>query len=133
VSLEFSPSSAVPGEKAKMQLSAQPDSLCGVSAVDQSVLILEPGKTLDAEKVPAVSSGRIDFPSVFRGLCPAVFALNALFAFQIFDLLPVRAVSNTPYQVEDPAECLRVRQKRYVLPYPGEETNDAHKTFSVRV
>ncbi|KAG7235155.1 hypothetical protein INR49_003141, partial [Caranx melampygus] len=50
VSLEFSPSSAVPGEETTLQLTAQPNSLCGVSAVDQSVLIKEPGKTLTAEK-----------------------------------------------------------------------------------
>uniref|UniRef100_A0A7N8XM52 Alpha-2-macroglobulin-P-like n=1 Tax=Mastacembelus armatus TaxID=205130 RepID=A0A7N8XM52_9TELE len=51
VSLEFSPSSAVPGEKTIMQVTADPDSLCGVSAVDRSVLIEEPGKGLDADKV----------------------------------------------------------------------------------
>ncbi|XP_017163865.1 alpha-2-macroglobulin-like isoform X2 [Poecilia reticulata] len=51
VSLEFSSSSAVPGEETNLQLTAQPDSLCGVSAIDQSVLIKEPGKTLDAEKI----------------------------------------------------------------------------------
>ncbi|XP_076591398.1 alpha-2-macroglobulin-like [Chaetodon auriga] len=51
VSLEFSPSSAVPGEETTLQVTAQPDSLCGVSAVDQSVLIKEPGKTLDADKI----------------------------------------------------------------------------------
>uniref|UniRef100_A0A3B4XCA1 Alpha-2-macroglobulin-like n=1 Tax=Seriola lalandi dorsalis TaxID=1841481 RepID=A0A3B4XCA1_SERLL len=53
VSLEFSPSSAVPGEETTMQVTAQPDSLCGVSAVDQSVLIKEPGKILNADKVTA--------------------------------------------------------------------------------
>ena len=53
VSLEFSPSSAVPGEETNLQVTAQPDSLCGVSAVDQSVLIKEPGKTLQAEQVTA--------------------------------------------------------------------------------
>ncbi|KAJ4935261.1 hypothetical protein JOQ06_016797 [Pogonophryne albipinna] len=51
VSLEFSPSSAVPGEQTTLQVKALPDSLCGVSAVDQSVLIKEPGKTLDADKI----------------------------------------------------------------------------------
>uniref|UniRef100_A0A7N8XFZ9 Alpha-2-macroglobulin-like n=1 Tax=Mastacembelus armatus TaxID=205130 RepID=A0A7N8XFZ9_9TELE len=51
VSLEFSPSSAVPGEETTMQVTAEPDSLCGVSAVDQSVLIKEPGKSLDADKL----------------------------------------------------------------------------------
>ncbi|KAK2912862.1 alpha-2-macroglobulin-like [Channa argus] len=87
VSLEFSPSSAVPGEETTMQVTAEPDSLCGVSAVDQSVLIKEPGKILDADK--------------------------------IFDLLPVRKVSHIPYEVQDPTECLTVRAKRYVLPFPG--------------
>uniref|UniRef100_UPI0037E96FAE alpha-2-macroglobulin-like n=1 Tax=Semicossyphus pulcher TaxID=241346 RepID=UPI0037E96FAE len=51
VSLEFSPSSAVPGEENTLQITAQPDSLCGVSAVDQSVLIKEPGKTLNTDKI----------------------------------------------------------------------------------
>ncbi|KAK0152033.1 Ovostatin [Merluccius polli] len=50
VSLEFSPSAAVPGEENRLQLRAQPDSLCGISAVDQSVLIKDPGKKLNADK-----------------------------------------------------------------------------------
>eukprot|EP00064_Thunnus_orientalis_P025090 superscaffoldBa00011876_g25416 len=50
VLLEFSPSSAVPGEESILKLTAHPDSLCGVSAVDQSVLIKEPGKTLNVDK-----------------------------------------------------------------------------------
>uniref|UniRef100_A0A8C5GA48 Alpha-2-macroglobulin-like n=1 Tax=Gouania willdenowi TaxID=441366 RepID=A0A8C5GA48_GOUWI len=96
VSLEFSPSSAVPGEKTNMHLMAQADSLCGISAVDQSVLIKEPGKTLEADK--------------------------------IFDLLPVRKSSYIPYQAEDPTECLHVRPKRYVMPYP-EPQDDAFSIF----
>uniref|UniRef100_A0A8C7KSQ2 Alpha-2-macroglobulin-like n=1 Tax=Oncorhynchus kisutch TaxID=8019 RepID=A0A8C7KSQ2_ONCKI len=51
VSVEFSPSQAVPGEENTLQLSAQPGSLCGLSAVDQSVHILEPGKRLNADKI----------------------------------------------------------------------------------
>uniref|UniRef100_A0A667YXW9 Alpha-2-macroglobulin bait region domain-containing protein n=1 Tax=Myripristis murdjan TaxID=586833 RepID=A0A667YXW9_9TELE len=51
VSLEFKPSSAVPGEENLLQLSASPHSLCGISAVDQSVLIKESGKKLDADKM----------------------------------------------------------------------------------
>uniref|UniRef100_A0A3P9INP9 Alpha-2-macroglobulin-like n=1 Tax=Oryzias latipes TaxID=8090 RepID=A0A3P9INP9_ORYLA len=51
VALEFSPSSAVPAEQTKLQLTAQPNSLCGLSAIDQSVLIKEPGKTLNADKI----------------------------------------------------------------------------------
>ncbi|XP_068440468.1 alpha-2-macroglobulin-like [Clinocottus analis] len=97
VSLEFSPSSAVPGEEAILQVTAQPESLCGVSAVDQSVLIKEPGKTLDAEK--------------------------------IFDLLPVTKASYIPYMAEDPVECLRVRPRRYIMPHPNEQKEDAHTIF----
>lgn len=51
VSLQFSPSSAVPGEDVTMQVTADPNSLCGVSAIDKSVLLQEPGKSLDVDKV----------------------------------------------------------------------------------
>uniref|UniRef100_A0A8C5FV63 Alpha-2-macroglobulin-like n=1 Tax=Gadus morhua TaxID=8049 RepID=A0A8C5FV63_GADMO len=51
VSLEFSPSTAVPGEENRLQLRANPGSLCGITAVDQSVLIKEPGKKLTADKI----------------------------------------------------------------------------------
>uniref|UniRef100_UPI0037E830FF alpha-2-macroglobulin-like n=1 Tax=Semicossyphus pulcher TaxID=241346 RepID=UPI0037E830FF len=51
VSLGFNPTSAVPGEGTTLQVSAQPGSLCGISIIDQSVLIEEPGKTLDADKI----------------------------------------------------------------------------------
>uniref|UniRef100_A0AAY5L5X0 Alpha-2-macroglobulin bait region domain-containing protein n=1 Tax=Esox lucius TaxID=8010 RepID=A0AAY5L5X0_ESOLU len=53
VSVAFSPSKAVPGEKNTLKVSALPGSLCGLSAVDQSVGIMEPGKRLDADKVTA--------------------------------------------------------------------------------
>ncbi|KAF7645158.1 hypothetical protein LDENG_00209080, partial [Lucifuga dentata] len=51
VSVEFFPPSAVPGEGSTLQLTALPDSLCGVSVVDQSVLIKQPKKILDADQV----------------------------------------------------------------------------------
>ncbi|XP_065137347.1 alpha-2-macroglobulin-like [Paramisgurnus dabryanus] len=60
VSLQFSPATAVPSEANMMQVSAQPGSLCALSAVDQSVLILEPGKRLDADKI----FGLLPVPSV---------------------------------------------------------------------
>uniref|UniRef100_A0A4W6CPT5 Alpha-2-macroglobulin bait region domain-containing protein n=1 Tax=Lates calcarifer TaxID=8187 RepID=A0A4W6CPT5_LATCA len=117
VSLEFSPSSAVPGEETTMQVMAQPDSLCGVSAVDQSVLIKEPGNTLTADKVT------------------------------IFNLLHVSKVSNVPYEVQDPVECVHVRPRRYnvglkmatnmvirmpsCLKYKGREYNSVPETARV--
>ncbi|XP_043115309.1 alpha-2-macroglobulin-like protein 1 [Puntigrus tetrazona] len=51
MSLQFSPTSAVPGEENTLQISAQPGSLCGLSAVDRSVRIMESGKHLDADKI----------------------------------------------------------------------------------
>uniref|UniRef100_A0A671UC62 Uncharacterized protein n=1 Tax=Sparus aurata TaxID=8175 RepID=A0A671UC62_SPAAU len=103
VSVEFSPSSAVPGEETNLQVTAQPDSLCGVSAVDQSVLIKEPGKTLEAE--------------------------------QIFGLLPVSTLSHTPYDVQDPVDCLHVRPRRYILPYPPDrdDRGDAHTNVGLKM
>ncbi|KAL6471077.1 hypothetical protein MHYP_G00197270 [Metynnis hypsauchen] len=50
VSLQFSPTEAVPGEENTLQLSAQPGSLCALNAVDQSVFIMEPGKRLNADQ-----------------------------------------------------------------------------------
>lgn len=58
VSVEFSPTSAVPGEETTLQVKALPDSLCGVSVIDQSVLVKEPGKTLTADQV--TSRARVD-------------------------------------------------------------------------
>ncbi|XP_062376687.1 alpha-2-macroglobulin-like [Sardina pilchardus] len=51
VSVQFSPPKAVPGEESSLQLSAQPGSLCGLSVVDQSISILEPGKGLNTDKI----------------------------------------------------------------------------------
>ncbi len=51
MSLQFSPATAVPGEGNVLTLSAQAGSLCGLSAVDQSVLIMESGRRLSAEAV----------------------------------------------------------------------------------
>ncbi|KAI5630560.1 alpha-2-macroglobulin-like isoform X2 [Silurus asotus] len=80
VSLKFSPSKAVPGEKNTLELIAHPGSLCGLSAVDQSVFILESGNRLDTDK--------------------------------IFNLLPVTAVSDYPYMIEEVQECINVRPRR---------------------
>uniref|UniRef100_A0A3P9CYP5 Alpha-2-macroglobulin-like n=1 Tax=Maylandia zebra TaxID=106582 RepID=A0A3P9CYP5_9CICH len=67
VILEFSPSSAVPGEETNMQVTALPRSLCGVSAIDKSVLIKEPGKTLDADKVTAdINTSEVDTSLISR-------------------------------------------------------------------
>ncbi|XP_047017186.1 alpha-2-macroglobulin isoform X2 [Ictalurus punctatus] len=63
VSLQFSPSKAVPGEKNTLELSAHPGSLCGLSAVDQSVFILESGERLNTDKIFNLLPERVsDYP-----------------------------------------------------------------------
>uniref|UniRef100_A0A3B3QDC3 CD109 molecule n=1 Tax=Paramormyrops kingsleyae TaxID=1676925 RepID=A0A3B3QDC3_9TELE len=52
VSLQFSHSQAVPGEGVNLQLRAQPWSVCGLSVVDKSVLLMD-DKRLNVEKVGA--------------------------------------------------------------------------------
>lgn len=51
MSLEFSEISTVPGDEITLQVRANPESLCGLSIVDQSVLIMKPGTTLTADRV----------------------------------------------------------------------------------
>lgn len=51
VSVQFSPDTAIPGEESSLQLSAMPGSLCGLSAIDQSVLIMEPEGRLNVDKL----------------------------------------------------------------------------------
>ncbi|XP_041924560.1 alpha-2-macroglobulin-like protein 1 isoform X1 [Alosa sapidissima] len=62
VSVQFSPPKAVPGEESSLQLSAPPGSLCGISAVDQSIFILEKGSRLDANMMFGMAQ------SQFRGI-----------------------------------------------------------------
>ncbi|XP_077058468.1 alpha-2-macroglobulin-like protein 1 [Siphateles boraxobius] len=51
VSLQFSPATAVPAEGNVLTVSAEAGSLCGISAVDQSIRIMEPGRRLSAKMV----------------------------------------------------------------------------------
>ncbi|XP_055082249.1 alpha-2-macroglobulin-like protein 1 isoform X1 [Periophthalmus magnuspinnatus] len=85
VEVEFTPSQGVPGEDASLRVTGHSSSLCGISAIDQSVLIQEPGKYLKPE--------------------------------MIYNLLPGNRY--VPYQARDPTECLQVRPKRSIWPYPG--------------
>lgn len=44
-----------------MQVKANPNSLCGVSVIDRSVLVEEPGKILDEDKVTAGINSKMHF------------------------------------------------------------------------
>ncbi|CAN9511030.1 unnamed protein product [Ophioblennius macclurei] len=58
VSMKFSPRSTAPGEEIDLQVAAQPNSLCGISAVDQSVLIKDSSNIFNEEKVFSLWSER---------------------------------------------------------------------------
>uniref|UniRef100_A0A3B3QDC0 NTR domain-containing protein n=1 Tax=Paramormyrops kingsleyae TaxID=1676925 RepID=A0A3B3QDC0_9TELE len=51
VSMEFTPSRAVPGENVELKVTALPGALCALASVDQSVLLLDASKRLSAEKI----------------------------------------------------------------------------------
>ncbi|KAG1966972.1 pregnancy zone protein [Pimephales promelas] len=97
-SLRFSPAKAVPAEENVLTVSAQAGSLCGISAVDQSIRIMEPGRRLSAEMV--------------------------------FNLLPIRSLSEYPYEVEDEQECLNVRPRRAI---PTDQAYETFKSMGMKV
>uniref|UniRef100_A0A3Q3RYF0 Alpha-2-macroglobulin-like n=1 Tax=Mastacembelus armatus TaxID=205130 RepID=A0A3Q3RYF0_9TELE len=82
---KFTPSSAVPGEHVTMTLTAEPHSLCGVSAVDRSVFIKEPGKSLDADKIfsllPVVRGSYIPYEVQDSTECLNVRAKRSKYTF----------------------------------------------------
>ncbi|XP_059370480.1 alpha-2-macroglobulin-like [Carassius carassius] len=110
VSLQFSPAKAVPGEKNTLQLSAQPGSLCGLSAVDQSILILKPGKRLDADKIfkllPVRSVSGYPYNAVDTPECLEVRPRRAVSLDRVYDsLLNVGLKMATNLHVRQP-HCL---------------------------
>ncbi|XP_076147510.1 ovostatin homolog 2-like [Alosa pseudoharengus] len=123
VSVQFSPPKSVPGEKSSLQLSAQPGSLCGLSAVDQSIYILEPGKRLNADKVfdllPSMDSFidyEVEDPVECLKVRPRRSSLyyplqpSATDAFAVFQRLGLKAVTNLVLGTPD---CLLYRGETY--------------------
>ncbi|XP_067306985.1 alpha-2-macroglobulin-like isoform X2 [Pseudorasbora parva] len=117
VSLQFSPDKAVPGEKNTLQLSAQPGSLCGLSAVDQSVLILKSGERLDADKVfnllPVQSVSSYPYNAVDTPECLEVRPRRAVSPDHVYDSLKkVGLKMATNLLVRQPL-CLKFRGITY--------------------
>ncbi|CAM4552778.1 unnamed protein product [Leuciscus chuanchicus] len=121
VSLQFSPAKAVPGEENTLQLSAQPGSLCGLSVVDQSVLILKSGKRLDADKVfnllPVQSVSSYPYIVVDTPECQEVRPRRAVLLDHVYDSLKnvgLKMATNLP--VRQPL-CLKYRGVTYHRDY----------------
>ncbi|XP_051718037.1 alpha-2-macroglobulin [Ctenopharyngodon idella] len=122
VSLQFSPDKAVPGEKNTLQLSAQPGSLCGLSAVDQSVLILKPGQRLDTDKVfnllPVQSLSDYPYKAVDTPECLEVRPRRAVSLDHVYDSLKNVGLKMVTNLIVRQPLCLKYRGITY------------HKAFS---
>ncbi|XP_073690843.1 alpha-2-macroglobulin-like [Garra rufa] len=117
VSLQFSPAMAVPGEGNVLTVSAQAVSLCGLSAVDQSVLIMEPGRRLSAEAVfsllPVQSLTDYPFGVEDEQECLNVRPRRAVptdQAYETFKSMGMKIATNLP--IREP-QCLMYRGLNY--------------------
>ncbi|XP_074525481.1 alpha-1-macroglobulin-like [Halichoeres trimaculatus] len=133
VSLEFSPSSAVPGEENTLQVSAHPHSLCGLSAVDQSVLIKEPGRTLNADKifnllpvskVTAIPDGAEDFEECLRSSCRGHFRANG--AYKTFQSVGLKMATNL--LIPKP-RCIPYSNVEYRMAYEDDYEEDYEEDY----
>ncbi|XP_062376821.1 murinoglobulin-1-like isoform X2 [Sardina pilchardus] len=122
VAVQFSPPTSVPGEQNTLQLTAPPSSLCGLSAVDQSIFILEPDKRLNAEKVfdllPRMDSF-VDYEVEDPVECLKVRPRRSPYypprrsdtdAFAVFQRLGLKAATNLVLRAPD---CLLYRGETY--------------------
>ncbi|KAA0701948.1 Pregnancy zone protein C3 and PZP-like alpha-2-macroglobulin domain-containing protein 6 [Triplophysa tibetana] len=119
VSVQFSPASAVPGEENTVQLSAQAGSLCALSAIDQSVMILESGKRLDVDKIFELLPVRsaIEFPYNIEDQqeCLHVRPRRASatgVAYETLKKVGLKMATNLPIQVP---RCLQYKGLTYQL------------------
>ncbi|XP_067226492.1 alpha-2-macroglobulin-like protein 1 isoform X1 [Chanodichthys erythropterus] len=117
VSLQFSPATAVPGEDNVLTVSAQPGSLCGLSAVDQSVRIMESGRRLSADMVfnllPLRSLSGYPYEVEDEQECLNVRprrAVPADHAYETFKSVGLKIATNLP--VREP-QCLTYRSLNY--------------------
>ncbi|XP_058625207.1 alpha-2-macroglobulin-like isoform X1 [Onychostoma macrolepis] len=117
VSLQFSPATAVPDEGNILTVSAQAGSLCGLSVVDQSVLIMEPGRRLSAEAVFSLLPGHSlsDYPFGVEDehKCLNVRPRRAVPIDQVYEAFKsvgLKITTNLP--VQEP-QCLTYRGLNY--------------------
>ncbi|XP_026110622.1 alpha-2-macroglobulin-like [Carassius auratus] len=123
VSLQFSPPTAVPGEGNVLTVSAQAGSLCGLSAVDQSVRIMEPGRRLNAEAVfnllPVRAQSYYPFPVEDEQECLNVRPRRAVptdQAYEAFQSVGMKVATNLA--VQEP-NCLTYRGLNYYRNFRG--------------
>ncbi|XP_035289157.1 alpha-2-macroglobulin-like [Anguilla anguilla] len=129
VSLQFSSSQELPGEKAFLQVQAKPGSLCSLRAIDQSVLLMRPDKELSAQKVyeklpvqklslyqhiiqdsdPAPCLPPCPLEAVWYRLLPRPFYAHGQYdeVYHIFREVGVKALTNS--DMKKPVPCFEMR------------------------
>ncbi|XP_024132289.1 alpha-2-macroglobulin [Oryzias melastigma] len=123
VVITYDPSFAVPGESIKLNLKADPNSLCGVRAIDFRTIIKEPGTLLDAHQIfdllPIKKTDSIPYELLDASNCLHVRPKRSLsgftnqdgeYAFTIFEQRGMLILSNLAAQ--NP-KCLRLKGKKY--------------------
>ncbi|XP_056102933.1 alpha-2-macroglobulin-like [Rhinichthys klamathensis goyatoka] len=124
VSLQFSPAKAVPGEESVLTVSAQAGSLCGLSAVDQSVQILKPGtQRLSPEMVfnllPVRSQSDYPYTVEDEQECLTLRPRRAVptdHAYTGFKSVGLKLATNL--NVREP-DCLKYKDLVYYRNHPG--------------
>uniref|UniRef100_A0A8C9VBV6 Alpha-2-macroglobulin-like n=1 Tax=Scleropages formosus TaxID=113540 RepID=A0A8C9VBV6_SCLFO len=125
VSLEFSPPRAVPAEQGTLKVTAQPGALCGLSSVDQSVLLLEPNKQLDADKIfsllPVQKTTHVPYSLEDRDICLHVRSKRYVISSEKDALYGLGLKIATNFFIAMP-RCLLFRGQTYYYDrYSGEE------------
>ncbi|XP_056304777.1 LOW QUALITY PROTEIN: alpha-2-macroglobulin-like protein 1 [Danio aesculapii] len=123
VSLQFSPATAVPGEGNILTVSAQAGSLCGLSAIDQSVLIMQSGGRLNADLVfnmlPLQSLSDYPYGVEDQQDCLNVRPRRAVptdQAYNTFKSVGIKIATNLP--VREP-QCLKFKDLLYYRNFQG--------------
>lgn len=97
-----------------------------------TVYLMDKGTVSTALLYIHISRLQIESQDLLPNCQRTIYSLEPYFSFQIFELLPVRKSSYIPYNVQDPVECLLVRPRRYIMPYPGRDMEkDAFSVFQV--
>uniref|UniRef100_A0A3B3CPZ6 Alpha-2-macroglobulin domain-containing protein n=1 Tax=Oryzias melastigma TaxID=30732 RepID=A0A3B3CPZ6_ORYME len=122
VVITYDPSFAVPGESIKLNLKADPNSLCGVRAIDFRTIIKEPGTLLDAHQIfdllPIKKTDSIPYELLDASNCLHVRPKRSLSGFTnqdgeyAFTIFEVRMLILSNLAAQNP-KCLRLKGKKY--------------------
>ncbi|XP_040217259.1 alpha-2-macroglobulin-like protein 1 [Rana temporaria] len=113
VSVGFSPGEVLPGSDVSLQVQAAPGSLCGLRAVDKSVVLMDPKAELTNEKIyklfPYSDSGDYDWrirdvESCYFGEHTTVRPKRLLDVYSLFKRMKLKLFTSA--DITNPEECI---------------------------